>query len=231
MAKPSTDPLTGLLKRDVFDEVLHSAYLKAKQEESPLGLAFFDIDNFLQANETYGHVGGDAILATIANTASQIIGARGQLSRYGGDEFACLFENTEREQAFLMMEQVRAAVEALVQFSSGETTIEAQVTITGGVAAYPIDGSDENELFRKADGALYRAKTTGRNKVVLAVEERMIPKTAHYTQTQLERLSELSGEQGVSDAVLLREALDDLLVKYKHNFLFFDRMKGKHGAG
>jgi diguanylate cyclase (GGDEF)-like protein len=227
MANTTTDPLTGLLKRDAFDETLHVAFLKASQDNAPLALAFFDIDYFLQANEKYGHDGGDAILATIAETASQIIGMRGQLSRYGGDEFACLFENTEREQAFLVMEQVRAAVEALDQFSNGETVIEAKVTITGGVAAYPIDGSDENELFRKADGALYRAKSTGRNKFVLALEERMVPKTAHFTQTQLERLSELAVEQGVSEAVLLREALDNLLVKYKHNFLFFDRMKGK----
>ncbi len=228
MANTTTDPLTGLLKRDAFDEALHAAFLTASQGNVPLALAFFDIDRFLQANETYGQAGGDAILKTIAEVAGQIIGARGQLSRYGGDEFACLFENTEREQAFLVMEGVRAAVEALDRFSNGDMIIDAKVTITGGVAAYPIDGSDENELFRKADGALYRAKNTGRNKFVLAVEERLIPKTAHFTQTQLERLSELAVEQGVSEAVLLREALDDLLVKYKHNFLFFDRMKGKH---
>lgn len=230
MENNSIDPLTGLLKRDAFDATLHAAFLAASQTNTPMAIAFFDIDYFLQANETYGHVGGDAILVTIANTARENIGARGQLSRYGGDEFACLFENTEREQAFLVMEQVRAAVEALDQFSNGETQIETKVTITGGVAAYPIDASDENELFRKADGALYRAKNTGRNKFVLAVEERMVPKTAHFTQTQLERLSELALEQGVSEAVLLREALDDLLVKYKHNFLFFDRMKGKHAT-
>lgn len=204
---------------------LHVAFIKASQTNAPLALAFFDIDRFLQANETYGQAGGDAILKTIAEVVEQIIGTRGELSRYGGDEFACLFENTEREQAFLVMEGVRAAVEALEQFSNGDTSIKAKITITGGVAAYPIDGSDENELFRKADGALYRAKNTGRNKFVLAVEERMIPKTAHFTQTQLERLTELAQEQGVSEAVLLREALDDLLVKYKHNFLFFDRMK------
>ena len=228
MPKNSTDPLTGLLKRDAFDQILHAAFLEASQANTPLALTFFDIDHFLEVNETYSHHGGDAVLKTIAKIAGQVIGARGQLSRYGGDEFACLFENMEREQAFLVMEQVRAAVEALEQFSNGDTLIETKVTITGGVAAYPIDGSDENELFRKADGALYRAKSTGRNKFVLAMEERMLPKTAHFTQTQLERLSELAQEQGVSEAVLLREALDDLLVKYKHNFLFFDRMKGKH---
>jgi diguanylate cyclase (GGDEF)-like protein len=230
VANITNDPLTGLLRREAFDEALHATFFKASQANAPLALAFFDIDHFLNINDTYGMVGGDAVLKTIADTAGQIIGARGELSRYGGDEFACLFENTEREQAFLAMEGVRAAVEALDQFSNGDTTIEAKVTITGGVAAYPIDASDENELFRKADGALYRAKNTGRNKFVLAVEERLIPKTAHFTQTQLERLTELAQEQGVSEAVLLREALDDLLVKYKHNFLFFDRMKGKAGS-
>jgi diguanylate cyclase (GGDEF)-like protein len=226
METNSFDPLTGLMNRDSFDEALHIAFRGAKQKEVPLALVLFDVDHFLQANETHGHQGGDAILKTIAEVTDQIIGSRGQLSRYGGDEFAGLFENTEREQAFLVMEQVRAAVEVLDQFANEGTTIEAKVTITGGVAAFPIDGSDENELFRKADGALYRAKMTGRNKFVLAIEERMVPKTAHFTQTQLERLSELSGEQGVSEAVLLREALDDLLVKYKHNFLFFERFKG-----
>lgn len=226
MENTSTDTLTGLLKRDAFDASLHGAFLAASRANTPLAIAFFDIDHFLQANETYGHAGGDAIIATIADTASQIVGSRGQLSRYGGDEFACLFENTEREQAFLMMEQVRSAIEALREFSFGDSTVEAKVTITGGVAAYPVDASDENELFRKADGALYRAKNTGRNKFVLAVEERLVPKTAHFTLTQLERLSELAGEQSVSEAMLLREALDDLLVKYKHNFLFLDRLNG-----
>jgi len=180
MSNLSNDPLTGLLNREAFDETLNAAFLAANQTNTPLALAFFDIDHFLGVNDTYGHLGGNAVLKTIAEIARQIIGVRGQLSRYGGDEFACLFENTEREQAFLIMEQVRAAVEVLEQFSNGEIFIEAKVTITGGVAAYPIDGSDENELFRKADGALYRAKSTGRNKFFLAVEERMMPKTAHF---------------------------------------------------
>jgi len=80
------------------------------------------------------------------------------------------------------------------------------------------DAQDENELLRKADQALYKAKATGRNKIVLSYEEKMSPKTSHYTLTQLERLSELAKEQGVGEAVLLREALDNLLIKYKHAF-------------
>jgi hypothetical protein len=72
-------------------------------------------------------------------------------------------------------------------------------------------------LLRKADQALYRVKDTGRNKIRLAYEERMVPKTTHYTQTQLERLSKLASERGVGEADLLREALDNLLTKYGVN--------------
>jgi len=216
-------------------------------------LAFFDIDNFSKINEAFGHVGGDAVLKGIAAVTIRIVGERGSSVRYGGDavlkgiaavtirivgergssvryggdEFAIIFPDMEREKAFLILEEIRAATEQLTQFSDGDKQFSTKLTISGGVAAFPIDAGDENELLRKADGALYRAKGTGRNKIILAFEERMFPKTAHYTQTQLERLSELSKEQGVSDAVLLREALDDLLTKYKHNFLFFDQLKEK----
>ena len=80
-----------------------------------------------------------------------------------------------------------------------------------------MDGRTENELFRKADHALYRAKASGRKQIRLAYEERMVPKTTHYTQTQLERLSKLAEERGVNEADLLREAMDDFLTKYGVN--------------
>ena len=80
-----------------------------------------------------------------------------------------------------------------------------------------MDGRTENELFRKVDHALYRAKTSGRKQIRLAYEERMVPKTTHYTQTQMERLSKLAAERGVNEADLLREAMDDFLTKYGVN--------------
>ena len=91
------------------------------------------------------------------------------------------------------------------------------IFISSGVASFPMDGRTENELFRKADHALYRAKAGGRNQIRLAYEERMVPKTTHYTQTQLERLSKLAEERGVNEADLLREAMDDFLTKYGVN--------------
>jgi diguanylate cyclase (GGDEF)-like protein len=222
LAESTYDSLTGLLRRNAFEEGLADALAQAQAEQTPLTVAMLDVDNFLNINNQLGHVGGDMVLKDIANVL-KLVGEGVILARYGGDEFAFIFPNTEREQAFLKLEQVRAAVADKSTYSDGETSVEVRLTISAGVAAFPIDGADTNELMRKADGATYRAKASGRNKIALAYEERMAPKTSHYTLTQLERLSALAKEQDVGEAVLLREALDDLLVKYQHGFLQKDR--------
>jgi len=209
------DALTGALTRTAFHSRLAEAIQDVLTHSGYFTMAFVDIDNFSLLNQAHGHGGGDQILEGVADVLRKVEGA--ELARYGGDEFALLFPGVEREQAFLRLEQARLAIAGLTQFGAGALT--ASLTISAGIAACPIDGADENELLRKVDAALYRAKVTGRNKIVLAYEERMIPKTAHFTQTQLERLSTLAKEQGVGEAVLLRQALDDLLVKYDHSFL------------
>lgn len=214
----SYDPLTGLLTRVAFEDSLAAALTQAQVERTPLTLAMLDIDNFLQINNQLGHVGGDIVLKGVAEVLKQV-GDSARLARYGGDEFAIIFPDTEREQAFLMLERVRSDVAGQTSFGDGKSVVEIGLTVSAGMAAFPIDGSDANELMRKADGAMYRAKAGGRNKIVLSYEERMAPKTSHYTLTQLERLAGLAKEQDVGEAVLLREALDDLLVKYQHGFL------------
>jgi diguanylate cyclase (GGDEF)-like protein len=211
----STDSLTGLLDRNAFDDAFKLHMQSAAEEGQPVSLAFLDIDNFLQINEAFGHVGGDHVLKSVSTTLKEQAGEDAIVARYGGDEFALIFSNTEREQAFLTLERIRSEIETQKIF--GE--VATQITITGGIAAYPIDGSSESEILRKADQALYRAKKTGRNSIRLAYEEKMAPKTSHFTLTQLERLSSLSKEEGVGEAVLLREALDDLLIKYGTNII------------
>jgi diguanylate cyclase (GGDEF)-like protein len=209
----STDPLTGLMDRVSFDETFKTLMQSATETGTPLSLAFLDIDYFLQINETFGHAGGDQVLQTIASILPEQAGKKASVARYGGDEFALIFPGMEREQAFLILERIRSEVGA--QQSFGDLT--TQVTVTAGIAAYPIDGNSESEILRKADQALYRAKKTGRNTIRLAYEEKMAPKTAHFTLTQLERLTNLAKDEGVGEAVLLREALDDLLLKYGTN--------------
>jgi diguanylate cyclase (GGDEF)-like protein len=217
-AVSSQDPLTGLLDRKAFEDSFAAALEQAQETQSSLSLAMLDIDNFLQINNQLGHAGGDVVLKAVTEILKQL-GNDVLIARYGGDEFAIIFPNTEREQAFLKLERVRAEVEGRTSFSDGNSTVDIHMTLSAGIAAFPIDGNDANELLRKADGADYRAKVSGRNKIVLSYEERMAPKTSHYTLTQLERLAALAKEQDVGEAVLLREGLDDLLVKYQHGFL------------
>jgi diguanylate cyclase (GGDEF)-like protein len=211
------DDLTGLPTRKVFYELLDSALQKARATETPVSLVFLDIDHFLRINDEYGHFGGDDVLKAIANLLTQHCGPAAIPVRYGGDEFAILLPGVEREQAFLLLEKLRSTVET-THIKSEQTGAEiGDLSISAGLACFPIDGHLNSELLRKADQALYRAKVTGRNKVRLAQDEKMVPKTSHYTQTQLERLTKLAAERQVGEAELLREAMDDLLAKYGIN--------------
>jgi len=204
------DSLTGLPLKDAFDELLRTA-VDEPRGTGQVCLAFYDIDRFLAVNERHGREAGDTVLRVIAHLfAKRLSGDRSHVCRLGGDEFAVIMPGTEKEQAFLALEKIRTEVQSLPELSD----IKPAVSISIGVASYPDDGGTRQELIRKADDALYRAKSTGRNKVALAREEKKVPKTSHYTQGQLERLSALSSREGVGEAELLREALDDLLKKY-----------------
>lgn len=211
------DLLTGLMSRRAFNDFFDQALEKHKVGETPLSLAFIDIDNFLNINETYGHAGGDEVLQAVAAILRECAGEEAAVCRYGGDEFALLFPSTEREQAFLLVEKMRSMAAEREITLSGAAGKVAGISISAGIACAPIDGRLKSELMRKADQALYRAKATGRGKVRLAYDERMVPKTSHYTQTQLERLSKLAVERQAGEAELLREALDDLIAKYGVN--------------
>jgi len=204
------DPLTGLPDKESFDERLRTAVDEA-DSGAQVSLAFCDIDRFMEVNERNGHDAGDTVLKTIAaHIAERLPSEDACVCRLGGDEFAVLMPGTEKEQAFLALELARSEIESAESLSH----IKPPATVSIGIATYPDDGGTRQELIRKADDALYRAKITGRNKVALAREEKKVLKTSHYTQGQLERLSALSKKEGVGEAELLREALDDLLKKY-----------------
>ncbi len=209
------DKLTGLLSRSDFDTQFRDALIQAGETQTTLTLALIDLDWFKKVNDGYGHETGDVVLKTISSIVRENSPDQTLLFRFGGEEFALLFPDAEREQAFLVVEQIRSKMERAARYTVDGETIDLKVTVSGGVAAYPTDGVTTTEVLRKTDQALYRAKTTGRNKVCIAQEERMATKTTHYTLTQLERLTRLSEEEKVGEAVLLREALDDLLHKYR----------------
>ncbi len=212
------DDLTRLFSRRAFLEQFSLLLIKAKtsQPETPISLVLMDVDNFKSINDQYGHIAGDDVLVAVAQDIQEHAGKDALAGRYGGDEFVVVFPGDEREQAFLKAELIRQAA-GRHELATPDGKKIPGIPISAGVASFTVDGRTENELWRKADHALYRAKVGGRNQVRLAYEERMVPKTTHYTQIQLERLSKLAEQRGVNEADLLREAMDDFLTKYGVN--------------
>ncbi len=214
------DGLTSLLSRRAFEEIYREEAEKAARGKGTFSLGFVDIDHCRAVNDVYGHAAGDAVIRVVAAAIDACVSSAGYAARYGGEEFAILLPGMEKEKAFLLVERIRDMLE---RDGSAPAATDAaardgsppRATVSGGVAAWPSDGRTRSEIVRKADHALYRAKSTGRNKVCIAQEERMATKTSHFTITQLERLAKLAKEEGVGEAVLLREALDDLLNKYR----------------
>lgn len=206
------DALTSLLTRFEFSKRLIAEVQAASLSDKVVSLVFLDIDFFKNVNDSYGHSAGDDVIKAVADAIESVASTEGTAARYGGEEFALLMPGREREEAFLLAESIRALISSKPIPAQGT---DIDVTVSGGVAAFPSDAGDDAELIRMADQALYRAKSTGRNKICISQPEKMVVKTAHYPVTQLKRLSLLAKERDVSEATLLREALDDVLIKYK----------------
>lgn len=213
-----TDTMTGLLTKKAFLRLLRRKFLEFRENKQEVSFITWDVDRFLLINQNYGREVGDEVIRWQANLAIQKLGKNAIISRIGGDEIAAVIPHMSREQALLQMEDMRKTFETeLAPYLEEKFSIEIPepICITIGISAFPIDGHSPNELFRKADEALYHAKIGGRNRVKLAQDGNMVPKTSHFTQSQLERLTILSKEMDINEAELLREAMDDLLLKYQ----------------
>ncbi|MBO5501914.1 MAG: GGDEF domain-containing protein [Clostridia bacterium] len=177
------------------------------RQEGKATLVMIDLDNFMQVNDNYGHAEGDRVLIATGEYLKAALPKDAALYRYGGDQFAVVFSaGYEKEDVFLVMERIRAGYDC--PLPNGKQTLSV------GIASSPEDGELPGEIVRKADAAMVRAKLNGHNRVCLAREEKMVVKTAHYPQDMLHRLTKLSKREGASEAILLREALEQLLRKY-----------------
>jgi diguanylate cyclase (GGDEF)-like protein len=199
---------------ETFIAEFNARVTKSKGSGDPVVIALVDLDLFGQVNRSEGPEIGDAVLSHLAIRLVDAIGDTGMVTRYGGDAFAILFGVSEKETAFLTLERFRAGFDGLHVVKAADRSVELSLTVSAGVSAYPDDGGRDQDVIRKASEALYRAKVTGRNKVCLARDEKMVTKTVHYTQGQLHGLSRLSKRMKIGEAALLREALDDLLRKH-----------------
>jgi diguanylate cyclase (GGDEF)-like protein/putative nucleotidyltransferase with HDIG domain len=167
------DPKTGLFNARYFAATLAEELARSQRFERPLTLIMADLDLLRDINNTYGHLAGDAVLKGIAETFRTQLRHYDVPARFGGEEFAILLPETPPEQAFEIAERIRRAVAASsIDVETSSEPIRATVSI--GVAAFPRDGADANELIHQADLAVYRAKLQGRNRVLDASSEPLV---------------------------------------------------------
>lgn len=168
------DALTELYNRRYFDASLSREMSRSKRYEFDLSVIFFDIDNFKALNDTYGHQVGDLVLRKVAKEIMKQTRVEDTAARYGGEEIVMILPQTHKQMAFFVGERVRENIEALTLEHGG---IPIKITLSGGVASFPIDSLSEKGLVECADRGLYQAKNEGKNNIALySTEKRRFPR-------------------------------------------------------
>jgi phosphoserine phosphatase RsbU/P len=157
-----TDGLTQVYNRRYFMERLRQEVKRVSRYGPPASLLMLDIDHFKKVNDTYGHQAGDVVLSNVAGLVRDTLRETDLFARYGGEEFVLLATGTEQAGAFILAERLRKLIEDAV-FTHGGSRIAVTISIGIGVWEASIK-EDFEELIRRADSALYRAKEQGRNR-------------------------------------------------------------------
>jgi len=167
-ATASVDGLTGVFNKRYLTYRLAEEMRKAQDKASSVSVFIFDVDNFKHYNDGNGHVAGDRLLQRLSKLVTENVRKDTIFGRYGGEEFLVIFPGAKRTQALAAAENVRQAI-ASHEFPFAFDQPLGVISVSGGVAECPVDGSDAATLVRAADEALYQAKRSGRNRVLAHV--------------------------------------------------------------
>ncbi|HHN65316.1 MAG TPA: GGDEF domain-containing protein [Nitrospirae bacterium] len=158
-----TDALTGLYNARFFYQSLDKEIQRAKRYDESFSLIIFDIDDFKDVNDTYGHQAGDEILIEFSQILLRHTRKTDIVSRYGGEEFVIILPNTRKEVACSLAERIMNEV-SHTAFKANDC--EIRITVSGGIAGFPDDGATAKDLLYCADMALYEAKSRGKKRII-----------------------------------------------------------------
>lgn len=172
------DGLTGIPNRRRFDETLQMEWHRAQRTGSEISLLMIDIDHFKRYNDTYGHLAGDDCLTSVARTMAKVVHRGGDLvTRYGGEEFACILPETGSSGTRKVADKIRAAINAL-QIPHADSPVAPYVTVSiGGCTTRPDDHHSHEQLVACADRSLYRAKQAGRDRACFCEDDEVCTST------------------------------------------------------
>ena len=157
-----TDALTDMNNHRTFQEYFDTIIGQVSRADNRLQLAIFDIDDFKIINDTFGHSVGDIILQRISNIIKTMVTVDDISARYGGEEFAVILINKTMEQSLILLESIRKAIQ-----DESHIELNRNITVSIGVHEY-YKGEPKEEVFKNADEALYEAKHSGKNKIVVS---------------------------------------------------------------
>lgn len=169
-----TDPTTGLNNRRAFDRRWDVELARARRFRLPLSLLMIDIDHFKGVNDTYGHRLGDQVLMKVSKVICDCLRTSDVAARYGGEEFAVIAPHTSPDSAGVLADRVRMAVERDACQALGERQSDRSITVSIGIAGSNDATLGSEDLFERADEALYAAKRAGRNCVKVASQPNAI---------------------------------------------------------
>jgi diguanylate cyclase (GGDEF)-like protein/PAS domain S-box-containing protein len=161
------DPLTGLFNRRFMQECLDRELLRVTRKNRSLAFIFIDVDNFKRFNDVYGHEAGDEVLRSMGDFFRSHFRGDDIICRYGGEEFAIILPESSAQDAATRAELLRIAARTL-KLKHNDVILDA-VTISAGIAGFPEHASSAGELLQVADGCLYEAKRSGRDRIILAI--------------------------------------------------------------
>ncbi|NTV79749.1 MAG: sensor domain-containing diguanylate cyclase [Clostridiales bacterium] len=164
--KANTDQLTGLSNRNYLHQVAQYQMEKAVREGTGISVILFDIDNFKNYNDTNGHNAGDTLLIELSRLMHGSTRKEATLARYGGEEFIIMLPGISKEGAFAYADRLRKEI-SQYSFPHKEKQPLGFVSISGGIASFPEDGDSIDKVIQNADKALYRAKSEGKNRVLI----------------------------------------------------------------
>jgi len=159
------DPLTGLYNRRYLEESLNRELQRAKRAGRNLSVVMLDLDHFKHFNDTFGHQVGDILLKEIAGVIKNRVRAGDLACRYGGEEFSVIVAEVDTDGAYKCTEGIRDAIKHLSLHNRGQTL--GTITVSAGIASYPAHADNSEDLMRAADEALYQAKKSGRDRILV----------------------------------------------------------------
>lgn len=161
------DELTGVYNRRFFFEQYEHEVYRHRRYNIQYAILMLDVDFFKKFNDTYGHAAGDQVLKIISNTVVTSTRKSDTVARYGGEEFIIFLQDTSTESAIKVAEKIRSNVENIFSLNLPQLHfLNKPITVSIGVATFPVDSVDKLKVIERADVNLYKAKTNGRNQVV-----------------------------------------------------------------